>query len=193
MDFARGCFFMAGMAVAATGTVDIAKAAPINTVTRLAGPVSGDLGSPIDLLFDPIADAFDLVSISAGSVSTAEGGGFRISVIYVDNTTASVADFTLSHTGSKSFSSIPDATFASFTMGDVKGLRFSHLVGTGQGGSFLSLNVPSSTAVTFAAIVPAPVPLPASLALLPLGVLALGAVRRRRRQSVPDAGTAPRA
>jgi hypothetical protein len=188
MDFARGCFFMAGMAVAAAGAVDTAEAA---TVTRLVGPASGSLSSPIDLLFDPIADAFDLVSVGAGSISTNEGGGFNISVIYVDDTTASVADISLSQFDSKSFSSIPDATLLPFTMGDVKGLRFSYKLGSGGSGSFLNFNVPSSTAVTFDTI--AAVPVPASLALLPLGVLALGAVRRRRRQSGPDAGSAPRA
>jgi hypothetical protein len=130
------------------------------------------------------------VSVGAGSISTNEGGGFNISVIYVDDTTASVADISLSQFDSKSFSSIPDATLLPFTMGDVKGLRFSYKLGSGGSGSFLNFNVPSSTAVTFDTI--AAVPVPASLALLPLGVLALGAVGRRRRKSGPDAGVAPR-
>jgi hypothetical protein len=184
MDFARGCMFMAGMAVAAVGVVDGAKAAPINTVTRETGPVSASFSSPLDMLFDPIEGAFDLVSIGAGSITTQEGGGtFDISVIYFDDTTASVGTFGLGDNATLLLASLPDAGFAPFALGTVKGLRLSYLTG---GWSFATnVSIPASTVVTFAAV-----PLPATLALLPLGALALGAVGRRRRQPANGAASA---
>jgi hypothetical protein len=183
--------FMAGMAVAATGTVDIAEAAPIVTVTRVAGPVSGNFTSPMDLLFDPILDAFDLVSFSGGTITTAEGGGsFNLSVIYLNDTTASLGTYTLTghSTPALLLSTLPSTGPAPFSQGDVKGLRFSYASGTNA--FFTTLSIPTSTAVTFTALAPAAVPLPATLALLPLGALALGAVGLRRRRPADGAANA---
>ena len=180
---------MAGMAVAAAGTVDIAEAAPIITVTRVADPVSGDFTSPMDLLFDPILDAFDLVSFSDGEITTAEGGGsFNLSVIYLNDTTASLGTYTLTGHSKLLLATLPDAGFASFSLGDVKGLRFSYASGTSAVDT--TLLIPTSTVVTFTALAPAVVPLPATLALLPLGALALGAVGLRRRRPADGAANA---
>jgi hypothetical protein len=184
MDFARGCMFMAGMAVAAVGVVDGAKAAPINTVTRATGPVSGDFGSSMDLLFVPIVGAYDLIAFSGGTITTAEGGGsFNLRVIYLNDTTASLGTYTLTGHSTLLLATLPDAGFAPFSLGDVKGLRFSYASGTDA--FFTTLSIPTSTIVTFAAV-----PLPATLALLPLGALALGAVGLRRRRPADGAANA---
>ena len=154
-----------GLLVAASGNLGLAEI----MVQRTVGAVSG---TNFDVLFDTVTDATQLVSISAGSVFTGEGGTFDISAIFSDSQTQSLFSKTID--SSYTTVALSDITGNSFTAFDVPrdvvGLHFE----TTDYGVPLTVSLPADTVLTFAAV-----PEPSTGLLLSFGVVLLVACRRR--------------
>lgn len=106
-------------------------------------------GASYDILFDEVTDATDLVSISAGSVFTGEGGSMTISAIDVNDQVFQL----FAGTFFIWFQTNPlaDYTNNDFTLfaapSDIKGLRIA------SGGSpSATLTLPVGTVLTFAVL-----------------------------------------
>jgi len=160
-----------GLLVAASGNLGLAEIMVVRTV----GPYTS-VGTPstsFDVLFDLVTDATQLVSISAGSVVTGEGGYFDIKAIFSDDSTQSI--YNDSFWGTLNLSSIPRIQFTPFTLPDVKGLRFSaNQQYTNDPNGTPSISLPASTTLTFAAV-----PEPSTGLLLVFGMVLLVACRGR--------------
>ena len=162
-----------GLLVAASGNLGLAEIMVVRTVGPYTSPV-GSSSTSFDVLFALVTNATQLVSISAGSVATGEGGYFDISAIFANDSTQSIHLENL--WGTLSLSSIPTNQFTPFTLTeDVKGLRFSanqQYYNSPNGTP--SIYLPASTTLTFAAI-----PEPSTGLLLVFGMVLLVACRGR--------------
>jgi hypothetical protein len=126
----------------------------------------------LDVLFDPIDDVSQLVSISAGSVATNEGGSMVISAILSNDSTVQL--FSTSSTGffsTNSLASITGNTFTSLSPATVKGLRFAT---TMSAATAPVVTLPIGTTFTFN--IPE-----TSTALLSIFGLGMVAMRRTRK------------
>lgn len=146
--------------------------------TLLGGPFNGNSGDSNFEFNTPIADAFELTSISGGSVSTGEGGSFQLFVHYTSGSWTQLLSQDLAHTETYSFSGLGPI---SFTSGTIDAIRFSMSF-------FPSLYLPENTQFTFA-VTPA-VPEPSSvLLMLAGGAAGLLSLRRRRKSAAPQLAT----
>jgi len=116
----------AGVLATATALGAASAMADIVTVTTTqqsgtAVPSSGSTAS-FDVLFTPIQDVTDLVSISAGSVYTGEGASLAIQAIASDDTTVTVFTDPLNPFFlNTSLSSVTNNTFTDFSAREIKG------------------------------------------------------------------------
>ncbi len=103
------------------------RSAVAETVTVTTTQQYGPTPLSYDVLFTPIADATDLVSISAGSVYTGEGPSFTIQAIGSDDTTVDLFfdPFNPDFFQTVSLASITNNTFTDFSAREIKGLRFT--------------------------------------------------------------------
>jgi hypothetical protein len=115
----------AGLLAAVSGAGAGAAMAGIVTVTTTQQ--YGPTPLSYDVLFTPVENATDLVSISDGSVYTGEGPSFTIQAIGTDDTTVDlffepiIYDFFQT----KPLVDITSNTFTDFSPRDIKGLRFT--------------------------------------------------------------------
>ena len=132
-DEKRGALTAAGWLAALSGAGPAAAKAGITTITTTQQYAttmsSSDTTASFDVLFTPVENATDLVSISAGSVYTGEGAVLTIQGIASDNTTVTLFD-----SGTSGFlpffqtdplSTITNDTFTDFSAREIKGLRFT--------------------------------------------------------------------
>jgi len=148
------------------------------TTTSTIGP---GLLSSVTFSFAPIADASELVSVSAGTIGGFPEFGtldFSVLVDYTGGTTQSI------YTQHISGSLLPIQQLStllhdlSFTTGTINGLTFQ---ATNVVGFSIPLDIPSGTVFTFdTAPAVVGVPEPGSLALLGAAGIAAALVRRRR-------------
>jgi hypothetical protein len=142
------------------------------TTTQQYGP------TPLsyDVLFTPIENAVDLVSISAGSVYTGEGPSFTIQAIGSDDSTVNLFfdPFNPDFFQNVSLASITNNTFTDFSAREIKGLRFT--LAQPNPGPQPSLTLPVGTELVFSAV-----PEPAAAALLGCGLAAVLIGRRFRK------------
>jgi hypothetical protein len=142
------------------------------TTTQQYGP------TPLsyDVLFTPIENATDLVSISAGSVYTGEGPSFTIQAIGSDDTTTDLFfdPFNPDFFQNVSLASITNNTFTDFSAREIKGLRFT--LAQPNPGPQPSLTLPVGTELVFSAV-----PEPAAAMLLGCGLAAVLIGRRFRK------------
>ncbi len=159
----------ASMAVAVQINHDVAHATPPpgTTVTY-----TNDIAYNSTNIFIPIspaiANADELISISAGNVSGGEGGIFTLTVDYSNSTT----DQIYSTTGNLSFnlSTIANKTF---TEGTIDGLTFT-IVNTAIP-NYDKTTIPIGTVFTFQVV-----PEPATLAMAGIGGVGMLLAARRR-------------
>jgi len=164
---AGGLATASGAAVAAVTTV---------TTTQTFGP------TPLsyDVLFTPIENATDLVSISEGSVYTGEAANLVIQAIASDNSTVDVfnnvgVSYLEPWFDTVTLASLTNNTFADFSAREIKGLRFT--LSNDSGGPDPSLTLATGTQFAFAVV-----PEPAVGALLTCGLVAVLVGRRLRRR-----------
>jgi hypothetical protein len=139
------------------------------TTTQQYGP------TPLsyDVLFTPVENATDLVSISDGSVYTGEGPSFTIQAIGTDDTIVDlffepiIYDFFQT----KPLVDITSNTFTDFSPRDIKGLRFTFV--QPNPGPQPSLTLPIGTEFQFAVV-----PEPSAGVLLGCGLAAVLIGRR---------------
>jgi hypothetical protein len=158
----------------------MAELVTVTTTQQYSGTASpqGTTAS-FDVLFTPVQNATDLVSISAGSVYTGESASLTIQAIASDDSPLtlfgpySMNDF---------FQTVPLSTitnnaFTDFSAQDIKGLRFSiqNFAGFGPTG-FPSITLPVGTEFQFVAV-----PEPAAAMLLGCGLAAVLIGRRFRK------------
>jgi hypothetical protein len=164
----------AGLMASVAGANSGSATAEIVTVstTQQYGP------TPLsyDVLFAPIENAVDLVSISAGSVYTGEGPSFTIEAIASDDTTVSLFfdPFNPDFFNTVSLASITNNTFIDFSAREIKGLRFT--LDQPNPGPGPSLTLPIGTEFVFSAV-----PEPAAAVLLGCGLAAVLIGRRFRK------------
>lgn len=161
---------------------------PSSFAATLVGAPFDDGGSAgnYDFSFNtPIADAFELTSISGGSVSDPEGGSFQLSVHYTSGTWTQLLSQGVSRNDSYSYS-FSSLSPTSFTLGTIDAIRFA------LGNQYQFLSLPQNTQFTFAVtppITPA-VPEPSSvLLMLAGGAAGLLSLRRRRKSAAPQLAT----
>jgi len=143
------------------------RSAVAETITVTTTQQYGPTPLSYDVLFTPIADATDLVSISAGSVYTGEGPSFTIQAIGSDDTTEDLfsESFIPDFFQTVSLASITNNTFTDFSAREIKGLRFT--LAQPNPGPQPSLTLPVGTELVFTAV-----PEPAVAALLGCGLVA---------------------
>jgi len=129
-----------------------------------------------DVLFTPIENATDLVSISQGSVYTGEGPSFTIQGIGSDDSTVNLffASGINPFFATESLASITNNTFTDFSARELKGLRFT--LAQSNPGPQPSLTLPVGTEFQFVAV-----PEPAAAMLLGCGLAAVLIGRRFRK------------
>jgi len=88
MKRTRTCLSIASAGLAVAGSQPQAHAATVvrSLTMQVVGTGAGAPTGVLDVLFDPIDDVSQLVSISAGSVATHEGGSMVISAILLEFT-----------------------------------------------------------------------------------------------------------
>lgn len=173
-DDNRAVTAAAGLLAAVSGASPGSVLAELVTVTTTQQ--YGPTPLSYDVLFTPIADATDLVSISAGSVYTGEGPSFTIQAIGSDDTTV---DLFFDPFNSDFFQTVPLAsitnnTFTDFSAREIKGLRFT--LAQPNPGPRPSLTLPVGTELVFSAV-----PEPAAAMLLGCGLAAVLIGRRFRK------------
>jgi hypothetical protein len=129
-----------------------------------------------DVLFTPIENAVDLVSISQGSVYTGEGPSFTIQGIGSDDSTVDLFfdAFNPDFFETVTLASITNNTFTDFSARELKGLRFT--LAQPNPGPQPSLTLPVGTELVFTAV-----PEPAAAMLLGCGLAAVLIGRRFRK------------
>jgi len=150
------------------------RSAVAETITVTTTQQYGPTPLSYDVLFTPIADATDLVSISAGSVYTGEGPSFTIQAIGSDDTTVDLFfdPFNYDFFQTVSLASITNNTFTDFSAREIKGLRFTLAQPFGPQPS---LTLPVGTELVFSAV-----PEPAAAVLLGCGLAAVLIGRKLR-------------
>jgi hypothetical protein len=169
--------------LAAAGVGSDAAVAAVTTITTSQS--YGPTPLSYDVLFTPIENATDLVSISAGSVYTGEAANLVIQAIASDDTTVDVftnvgVNYLDPWFSTEPLASITNNTFTGFSARDIKGLRFTLL--NDSGGPDPSLTLDPGTQLIFAVV-----PEPVAGALLACGLVAVfvGRTMRRRRSARP--------
>jgi len=165
----------AGVLAAVSGSA-VAETITVTTTQPYATTMSSsDTTASFDVLFTPVENATDLVSISAGSVYTGEGASLTIQAIASDDTTETLFDSSpsgfLPFFENQLLSEITNNTFTDFSARDIKGLRFT----LAQSNPFLkpSLTLPVGTEFVFSAV-----PEPAAAILLGCSLAAVMIGRR---------------
>jgi len=129
--------------------VAVAGITTITTTQEYSGTASSQgTTASFDVLFTPVQNATDLVSISAGSVYTGEASALTIEVIRADDSTIivsgpiSIMDFFQT----VPLSDITNNEFTDFSEQEIKGLRFSieNIAGFGETG-YPSITLPVGT------------------------------------------------
>lgn len=176
MNCTRKCLSIASTGLALTGFQPEAHAATVvrSLVMQVVGTGAGAPTGNLDVLFDPIDNVSQLVSISAGSVATDEGGSMVISAILPNDSLVQL--FSTSSTGffspNGSLASITGNTFTAFASPiTIKGLRFA----TAKNQTTAPV-VTLPTGTTFSFTVPE-----TSAALLSIFGLGMVAMRRTRK------------
>jgi len=168
MKRTRTCLSIASAGFVLAGSPQEAQSATI--VRELTVQVMGS--GQFDVLFDPVDDVSDLVSISAGSVAIQEGGAMQISAILDNNSL--VLLFSGETPGFFTTSSLASITGNNFTEvvspSTVKGLRF---LTTQTNVGVPAVTLPVGTQFTFT------IPEPTTALLSMLGLVVLGARRKR--------------
>jgi hypothetical protein len=170
---------LAAVSGASPGSV-MAELVTVTTTQQYATPImsSSDTTASFDVLFTPVENATDLVSISAGSVYTGEGAILTIQGIASDDTTVTLFDSGtsgyLDFFQTEPLSTITNNTFTDFSAREIKGLRFT----LEQLNPFAkpSLTLPVGTEFVFAAV-----PEPVAGVLLGCGLAAVLITRRFRK------------
>jgi hypothetical protein len=128
------------------------------------------------VLFTPIENAVDLVSISQGSVYTGEGPSFTIQAIGSDDTTVNLFfdSFNPDFFQTVTLASLTNNTFTDFSARELKGLRFT--LAQPNPGPQPSLTLPVGTEFVFAVV-----PEPVAGVLLGCGLAAVLITRRFRK------------
>jgi hypothetical protein len=175
MKSSRTCLSIASVGLSLAGSQPQAHSATmIRSLTlEVVGTGAGAATGVLDVLFDPVDDVSQIVSISAGSVATHEGGSMVISAILSNDSLVQL--FSTTSTGffsTNSLASITGNTFTAFVSPvTVKGLRFSTVKNQTTAPV---VTLPSGASFTFA--VPE-----TSTALLSIFGLGLVAMRRSRK------------
>ena len=161
----------AGLLAAVSGAGAGAAMAGIVTVTTTQQ--YGPTPLSYDVLFTPVENATDLVSISDGSVFTGEGPSFTIQAIGTDDTTVDLffESFIPDFFQTKLLVDITSNTFTDFSPRDIKGLRFTFV--QPNPGDQPSLTLPVGTEFQFAVV-----PEPSAGVLLGCGLAAVLIGRR---------------
>ena len=151
-DEQRGVLTTAGALATLAGVAPGVAVAGITTITttqEYSGTASSQgTTASFDVLFTPVQNATDLVSISAGSVYTGEASALTIEVIRADDSTIivsgpiSIMDFFQT----VPLSDITNNEFTDFSEQEIKGLRFSieNIAGFGETG-YPSITLPVGT------------------------------------------------
>ena len=143
-----------------------------SAATDFRTTTSSQSGESVDVLFAPVADATELVSVSDGSVYTGEGASLVVSAITDGN---QIIPLTGSISGGFAVTqSLFDMTlddFTAFPAQAIKGIRFSM---AGVSGCCGSVTIPSGTQFIFT------IPEPQTALLVGLGLLGLAARGARR-------------
>lgn len=179
-DAKRGSMAAAGLLATAVGASGgTALAGSITEVTRTTTQEwdSSVAGLQFDVLFDPVENATDLVSISDGSVFTGEAASLVIEAIATDDTTVELFN---SGELTPFFETFPlvdftNNVFTDFSARDIKGLRFTL---SASPPTDPRLVLPSGTDFVFAVVVPEPT----AGALLAAGLVTVFVGRSLRRR-----------
>ena len=135
-----------------------------SAATEFRTTTTSQSGTSFDVLFAPVPDATELVSISDGSVFTGEGASLVVSAITDGN---QIIPLTASMSGglhiTQSLFDLTQDDFTAFPAQTITGIRFSVL-----GDTFVT--IPSGTQFTFTTI-----PEPQTALLIGLGLLGLAA------------------
>ncbi len=129
--------------------------------------------------FADLIDADQLVSISAGSVNSFEGGSFSISVNYSSGSTVQIFSNVFAHNEPYRLTSVPTITF---TPGTVTGLTFQTFIDripvppTGT--------LPTGTVFTFRTVTAVPEPVTWTAMVVGFGLIGSTLRTRRRRSAV---------
>jgi hypothetical protein len=161
----------AGLLAAVSGAGAGAAMAGIVTVTTTQQ--YGPTPLSYDVLFTPVENATDLVSISDGSVYTGEAPSFTIQAIGTDDTTVDLffEEVIYDFFQTKPLVDITSNTFTDFSPRDIKGLRFTFV--QPNPGPQPSLTLPIGTEFQFAVV-----PEPSAGVLLGCGLAAVLIGRR---------------
>ena len=142
-----------------------------SAATEFRTTTTSQSGASLDVLFAPVPDATELVSVSDGSVFTGEGGSLVVSVITDEN---QIIPLTASIPGgffnTLSLFDMTQDDFTAFPAKTITGIRF-----TMAGFDSRSVTIPSGTQFTFTTI-----PEPQTALLIGLGLLGLAARGARR-------------
>jgi hypothetical protein len=142
-----------------------------SAATEFRTTTTSQSGASLDVLFAPVADATELVSVSDGSVFTGEGGSLVVSAITDGN---QIIPLTASIPGgffnTLSLFDMTQDDFTAFPAQTITGIRF-----TMAGFDSRSVTIPSGTQFTFTTI-----PEPQTALLIGLGLLGLAARGARR-------------
>jgi hypothetical protein len=173
-DDNRAVTAAAGLLAAVSGASPGSVMAELVTVTTTQQ--YGPTPLSYDVLFTPIENAVDLVSISQGSVYTGEGPSFTIQAIGSDNSTVNLFfdSFNPDFFQTVTLASITNNTFTDFSAREIKGLRFT--LAQPNPGPQPSLTLPVGTELVFTAV-----PEPAAAMLLGCGLAAVLIGRRFRK------------
>ncbi len=137
-----------------------------SAATEFRTTTTSQSGASLDVLFAPVPDATELVSVSDGSVFTGEGGSLVVSVITDEN---QIIPLTASIPGgffnTLSLFDMTQDDFTAFPAKTITGIRF-----TMAGFDSRSVTIPSGTQFTFTTI-----PEPQTALLIGLGLLGLAA------------------
>lgn len=164
MDISYRHALAAGAALLVShGCSDTASAA-----TEVRTTTTSQSGESLDVLFAPVADATELVSISDGSVYTGEGFNLVVSAITDGNQIIPLTSPTnYPHGTTRSLLEMTQNLFTAFPEQTITGIRFSM---TGGSGYLPLVSIPIGTDFTFTTI-----PEPQTALLIGLGLWALAA------------------